>query len=664
MKKSHALSPHIWPLPHARFFAIFLMVWASLAIVTPSGAQTPSQDASSTAQPVQTIWQLLDYIAVDYPGAVADGAVLNAFEYGEMSEFAASVEKRLADLAPSEAQSSLIEEAERLRNAVALKADPSVVSHIARALADDLLRAYPITLAPSHTPDKKLGARLYEQQCAACHGLTGRGDGLAAQGLEPQPIDFTDRARARERSLFSLYQVIGQGVDGTSMNGFSDLSSDERWALAFYVGGLSFDSTEARQGAQLWKNDPKFQEVFPDLEALTRATISSLAETYNDDEATALIAYLRHNPDALTVSAESILETAKTRLVQSRVAYQAGDAERASDLAISAYLDGFEPIEPAMAVRDADLMRKIETNMVDLRNLIKQEAPLEVVAMRIDQITALLDRAENILAASETSPGASFIGALTILLREGLEALLIVVAMIAFLRKAKRPEVLPYVHGGWIGALIFGVLTWIAANTIISIGGASRELTEGLGALIAAIVLVSVGIWMHGKSHAGAWQQYIHEKMSKALSRQSAWFMFFLAFLVVYREAFETILFFIALWSQGNHPAMLAGIGVAIFILGVAAWGLLRFSRRLPIGQFFAYSAILIAVLAVVLTGQGVAALQEAGWFSISPVAGFPRIDLLGIYPTIEGLSAQILVITILIIAFWMNNNKVSAKQA
>src|SRR3546814_6961953 len=102
---------------------------------------------------------------------------------------------------------------------------------------------------------------------------------------------------------------------------------------------------------------------------------------------------------------------------------------------------------------------------------------------------------------------------LVILLREGLEALLIVIAMMAFLRKAERTEAMPYVHGGWIGALVAGGATWLAATYLIDISGASRELTEGFAALFAAAVLVSVGIWMPGKSKDDAWQRYIREKM-------------------------------------------------------------------------------------------------------------------------------------------------------
>lgn len=89
---------------------------------------------------------------------------------------------------------------------------------------------------------------------------------------------------------------------------------------------------------------------------------------------------------------------------------------------------------------------------------------------------------------------------MTILLREGLEALLVVVAMIAFLRQAKRPDVLPYVHAGWLGALAAGGVTWAIATYAVSISGANREVTEGLSSLFAAAVLLSVGIWMHQRA--------------------------------------------------------------------------------------------------------------------------------------------------------------------
>lgn len=305
-------------------------------------------------------------------------------------------------------------------------------------------------------------------------------------------------------------------------------------------------------------------------------------------------------------------------------------------------------------------MSRIERAMGEYRAAADQGVDHDDLGNRVAVLNNLFDDAAAALAPDAATGASTFLGALTILLREGLEALLIVVAMIAFLRKAERPEVLPYVHGGWIGALMAGVVTWVVATYVIGISGASRELTEGFGSLFAAVVLLSVGIWMHGKAQADQWQRYIQEKMTRALSGQSAWFLFGLAFVVVYREVFETILFYAALWTQGNGGALLAGAGSAVLLLAAIAWAMLRYSRRLPIATFFTYSAWLMAVLTVVLAGKGVAALQEAGIIDIAPLAAAPRVSMLGIFPTWQSIMSQVLMAAAIVVGFSLNRRKVA----
>jgi high-affinity iron transporter len=267
----------------------------------------------------------------------------------------------------------------------------------------------------------------------------------------------------------------------------------------------------------------------------------------------------------------------------------------------------------------------------------------------------LFDEAEATLAPDQASNASAFLGAFTILLREGLEALLIVVAMLAFLNKADRPELTRSVHVGWIGALAAGVLTWWTATSLITVSGASRELTEGFGSLLAAAVLLFVGIWMHGKAQAGQWQRYIREKLHNALAKDSRWFLFSLAFIAVYREVFETILFFTAMAAEGSVGSLFAGGLAGGAVLAAIAVAMLRFSRRLPIGKFFSYSSALVAILAIVLAGKGVAALQEAGLISVHPVAALPRISLLGLFPTLQGILAQIATLLALLFGFAWN---------
>jgi high-affinity iron transporter len=638
------------------------LVLAALGVAVFSLPAGAAEDASASS--AQTVWRLLDYIAVDYRGAVEEGRIISEIEYAEMAEFAGSVETRLADLPAAPASPALQAQAAALSAAIADKASADDVARIAHALAGDLLAAYPVPLAPSKAPDLARGAALYGEHCASCHGLAGHGDGAAAPGLDPPPVAFTDEARARERSVFGLYQVIGQGLEGTAMESYEELSPDDRWALAFYAGRFAYSGAAAGEGERLWTDDRDIRTAVRDLETLAQMTPASLAEQIGEKKARALTAYLRNRPDAVAGQESSPLALAKTRLSQSLIAYAAGDRRKATDFALSAYLDGVEPVEAALATRDAKLVREIEQVMIVLRDRISRNAPVAEVEAQIENATSLLDDAERALAPDKATRGASFAGAFTILLREGLEAMLIVVAMIAFLRKSGRTEAIAFVHGGWLAALAAGGLTWAAATYLISISGAGRELTEGIGSLTAAVVLVTVGVWMHGKSNADAWQKYIQEKMSRAMSRRSVWFLFLLAFIVVYREVFETILFYIALWSQGGAFEILLGAGLGALSLAAIAWALLRYSRRLPIGQFFLYSSLLIAVLAVVLAGKGVAALQEAGWLAVRPISALPRVEIIGLYPTWQGIAAQLLTLGVIAAAFWWNHRRSAAASA
>ena len=623
-------------------------LWILLALTVSLGP-LPAH-AAPVADEVQTSWRLLDYIAVDYREAVAGGRIVNPAEYTEMVEFSASVSARLAALPSHADRNRLIADGQTLQQQIASKIDPALIASSARRLAAQLLAAYPVPLAPAKIPDVQRGAALYADNCASCHGGKGEGPSAAFANLDPPPIAFADRARARDRSIFGLYQVISQGLEGTAMQSYASLSTEDRWALAFLAGGLAYG--DAARGGAIWKNDPAVRRLVPDMAALVALTPAELESKLGADKAAAVIAYLRSNPGAATADRPRSLDLARGKLRESVDAVAAGDRRRAGELALSAYLDGFEPVEGVLAVRDGALMARVEQAMAGFRSAIAGGESRAALGQRLAATEALLDQAEAALAPEAESQVSTFLGAFAILLREGLEAILVVIAMIAFLRKAERTEALPYVHGGWVAALVAGGVTWAVATYAIGISGASRELTEGFGSLLAAVILLSVGIWMHGKSQAEEWRRYIATKMQGALSRGSAWFLFGLAFIVVYREVFETILFYAALWTADNGATILAGALAGAVLLAAIAWAMLRFSRTLPITQFFAYSAILIAILAVVLAGKGVGALQEAGLIPVTPLAGVPRVTMVGLFPTAEAIGAQLLALAVVIIGF------------
>ena len=621
--------------------ALLVFAWAG-----PSQAANPEE--------VLPILQMVDYVGVDYPTFVQDGQVKNSAEYAEQREFSADISRRLAALPETGGKSALMAAALELEQAIADKADGRRVQTLTARMTQLLQTHYPVAITPSQAPDLAVGAQIYQQQCAGCHGTAGHGDGPAAAGLEPSPTDFHDLLRRNQRSLFSYYNTLTLGVAGTAMTSYSSLSEAERWALAFHVGQLAFSDEQREAGAALWAQNPATRQALPNLAHLVQLTPSALESVY-PGQAQSLLAALIAEPALLNPSQAQSLATAHERLETTRNAYRAGDREKAARAALSAYLDGFELAEATLAASDRALMSQIETDMMALRGAIRDGADVASVNERIDALQAALTRAETQLASGESSATAAFGGSFLILFREGLEAILVLAAMFAFLKKSGRTEGLVYLHAGWIVALLLGFVTWFAATYLIDISGASRELTEGLTALLAAAILVGMGLWLHNKSYADRWQQYVAGQMQAALGRGGLRTIALVSFLAVYREAFETVLFYRALWGQGQHQAIFLGMGLAVILLTVIAVALFRFSVRLPIRQFFSFSAALIGVLAVIFAGKGIAALQATGWIGVHPVA-FVSLPVLGIYPTVQTLFSQILVLAVILAGIGYNH--------
>lgn len=614
----------------------------------------PVQDVTDV---VPQAWQMLDYLATDYAGAVSNGEVVDDFEYAEMQEFSNTIGRYIAILPEHEVKADLVEQAQALQLLVENKASNIDVNKKAHLLADALVEAYPIPTAPVKTPSLELGAHLYQQHCASCHGVSGAADGPLSADLDPPAIAFNDLERANQRSPLSLYQTITHGLEGTSMAAFDkNLTEDERWALAYFSGTLAY-MEQIEAGAQLWDTSDLARAQIGNLAELSRTRAEQFMSVLGEQEAEQLIGFLRANPEELEESLSG-LALARGRLQASINAYRQGDSQNAISLALSSYLDGVEPVEPVLNTKSSALRIQIELAMGVYRTGLSRGMDVAEASAHAQEIDALLEQAQELLGTGSYDATTVFLGAFTVLLREGLEALLIVVAVMAFLNKAGRRETLPYVHSGWIAALFAGALTWFVARYFIDISGASRELTEGFSALFASVMLLSVGLWMHQKSVGNRWQQYIRAKMSNALSKKSSWFLFTLIFVSVYREVFETILFYAALWTDGLGLWLLAGMLSAIALLAVIAWFLIRTSRQLPISTFFSASSALIAVLAVVLAGKGISALQEAGWVAVS-LAPTPRIELLGMFPTWETLSAQLVVIAVIVIGYFYNKREV-----
>lgn len=616
---------------------ILLALWLGL-LCGWGHAQTLQVD---TLDQGPTIVHLLDYVGVDYPGTVKDGKILDASEYVEQVEFVSQAMALLGRLPENPSKTALQAKGTRLQDLIQAKAPGADVATLADVLRWDVIRAYGIVIAPKQAPDLSRAAPLFAAQCGSCHGASGHGDGLLAKGMDPAPANFHDAERMRMRSVFGLYNTLTLGVAGTPMRAFKELADDERWALAMYVSTLRVSAQDLALGESAWRS-PEGAGVFRSLKDLVIRTGSEVGAKHGAS-GEAVQAYLLSHPGALKAGAPGPLELTRTLLDQSLQDYRQGSHDQALQRAISAYMEGFELIENSLDNVDSALRVEIEREMMALRTAIGDNQASDAVAAQVARIGTLLDRAEQKLTAEGLSPTAAFASSLLILLREGLEAILVLAAIIAFVLKSGRRDALVYVHMGWISAVVAGALTWWAANSLITISGANREVTEGVTALIAAAMLLYVGYWLHSKSYAQAWQKFIREKVSTALEQRTLWAMAAVSFLAVYRELFEIILFYETLWVQAGpagQTAVLGGIAAAAAVLAIVGWAILKYSVRLPIGPFFSVTSALLAALAVVFAGHGIAALQEAGAIAANPVK-FVSIPLLGVHPTAQGLAAQ-----------------------
>ena len=625
--------------------AAFVMLWSGV---------TAHADERTTAE---NILHTLDYLAVDYAGAVANGQVINAREYAEQWEFTRRAAQQIAQLAPRPEQAALREQAQTLLSAVQAHYAGTTVAKLSNELAVNLIKEFAIVVAPRTLPDIAGASALYAEYCSQCHGASGAGDGEHAVRLIPPPANLRDAGRQQQRSLYSLYSTITRGVEGTSMVAFTQLTDAQRWALAFYTSRFSVSPEQLERGEQVMESGT-LNTLIPDMAAITGTTPAAMRAAQGDD-GVALLVYLRAHPEALMRNVSSALDVSLTKLRASVAESRAGRKTQAYDAAVASYLQGYELFETQLRLTEPELAEQIEEKMAKYREYLGGEQPVfDQVNARAQELETLLEKASSYLGSGTMTPLMGAFSAFILLLREGVEAILVLSAIMAFLVKTERRESLRYVHAGWISALALGGVTWVVATQLFAISGANRELTEGITALLAAVILIYMGYWLHRNANIQRWKEFIQGR----LQGKSLWTLVFMSFLAVYREVFETILFFETLWLQmpEQHRELLYGIGAAALLLAAITWGMFRFSLRLPLRQFFNVNAVLLFVLAVIFTGKGIAALQEAGSLHLHPVS-FPRIDMLGVFPNLEVLGAQ--AILLLLAGVWLTTGRFKASK-
>ena len=623
----------------SRFFAWLMLPVLALCSLTVS-ANSP-EGASQALH-------LIDYIGADYPPTVENGKVIDETEYREQLEFLTVLKGLMEGLPERPERAELARGVNVLQAAIEQREDGTAVAREARQLGARLAVAYEVSQAPAITPDPTRGAPLYAQHCSVCHGETGAGDGPASLGMTPPPANLRDVQRLDRLSLYAIYNTLGLGVEGTDMPSFADqLDERQRWDLATYIAGLSADPAAA-------KADKTYN-----LADLARQTPNEVLAA-EGPEATATFRAQRAQPPQVKHGPAQLLDYTSATLDKSLAAYRAGDREQAYDLSVAAYLEGFELVESSLDNVDANVRKNTEKALMAYRQSLQDGLPIEQVEKRLDAAKALLKESAGLLGSDGLSWTLSYISGLLILLREGLEAILVLAAILAFLRNTGQQSAVRSVNIGWGLALVAGLATWALAAYVIDVSGAQRELLEGCTALFASVMVLWLGVWMHDRRHAAAWQDYIK---SSLVSGGGRFGFAILAFFSVYRELFEVILFYETLWLQAGpagHNAVLAGGATALVLLMGLAWIILRGSAKLPLALFFSINAALLCALSVVFAGHGVKALQEAGIFGTRPVAFFD-FDWLGIHADAYSLAAQAVAIVAIIVLY--SRSKMAEKR-
>jgi high-affinity iron transporter len=359
-------------------------------------------------------------------------------------------------------------------------------------------------------------------------------------------------------------------------------------------------------------------------------------------------------------------------LDKANILYLAGDPKGAKDQVDVAYFQFYEKVGFEKIVMNrisGARAAQVEYQFSAIKKAINKEAPGGEVTAGLDTLTTWLREDAAQLDGREENALVVFLGSLLIIVREGFEAIIIVGAIIAYLLKSgNKKSTRPVYWGSLIALGVSVIMAWIL-NRITSVaGGQNQEIIEGATMLLAVVVLFYVSNWMVSKAEAEAWAGYIEGKVQSSITRGSMFSLAFAAFLAVFREGAETILFYQALLaSTETYINMIwLGLGVGVVAL-VIIYILIRvLSIRLPLKPFFLGTSVLLFVMSITFVGNGVKELQEGNVIGVTPVSGVASVDILGIYPTMETLIPQLalLVITVVTFIVQLRRSKAAAKAA
>ena len=350
----------------------------------------------------------------------------------------------------------------------------------------------------------------------------------------------------------------------------------------------------------------------------------------------------------------------REQLMATEIFYELGDTQAAYASARTAYLDSYEYVEIPLRAIAPDFTFEVEYQFATLRNQINDGAPIEDISTTIISLERSLDESERLVSGTGTiAPMIAFISSFSIIFREGLEAVLILGAIITYLEASRNHKFKKYVHYGIGLAIGATAVTWVIASYIIEISGANRELIEAIAALSATAVLFYVSFWILNKIEHKRWMEFVKAKVFQASAAGGTSVFIMLSFFTVYREGFETVLFYQAMFSFAKYMEFYVGLG---FILGIVSllgiyFGFRKLGKRLPLRALFGLTMGIGAYLSIAFLGNAIREFQVLDFIPYTSMLGtIPRLDInvatmTGIYPTLETTVGHIILLAVYLVA-------------
>jgi high-affinity iron transporter len=367
---------------------------------------------------------------------------------------------------------------------------------------------------------------------------------------------------------------------------------------------------------------------------------------------------LKQRGDATDSSKEEVrqnIDQIRTKLDDALRIYRDGDVKGAIQASRSAYLDSYENIELPLRPINPDFTLEMEIKFAELRNLMQAGSPYEPVAAKAVEIRAGLDESERLVTGTGSlAPAIAFSTSFSIIFREGLESALIIGAILTYLEASRNERFKKHVYYGIVLAFAGTAATWFAAQFLIEISGANASIIEAVAGISAVGVLFWVSFWILNKVETKKWIEFVKAKVWKATTTGSVMVFVMLSFFTVYREGFETVLFYQAMLSYAKYMELYVAAGLFIglgIIIGVT-FLVRKLGKKLPLRVLFGLTMGVGAYMSIAFMGNAVREFQEIGLLETTHVAAIPRLDInlaamTGIHPTLETVVAQVALLAV-----------------